>query len=94
VLATLASTDTSRKAFRLIGGVLVEKTVGAVLPDVAENLKGIETFLKTMEDQLKAKDIEATAWQKKYNIRTPADKSGGQSAPTISCDTQGQGLLA
>lgn len=40
-LETLAKLDSDRKAFRLIGGVLVEKTVGEILPTVSQNLEGV-----------------------------------------------------
>ena len=33
--------DPSRRAFRLIGGVLVERTVGGVLPTVATNRENV-----------------------------------------------------
>ena len=37
VLEKLQTLEPERKAFRLVGGVLVERTVGEVLPFVSEN---------------------------------------------------------
>ena len=37
VIKTLEPLDTSRKCFRLVGDVLVERTVGEVLPAVKKN---------------------------------------------------------
>lgn len=41
VIESLSKLETERKAFRLIGGVLVERTVGEVLPDVTKNFAGV-----------------------------------------------------
>jgi prefoldin subunit 2 len=37
VIDTLTDGDPGRKAFRLFGGVLVERTAGEILPDVKQN---------------------------------------------------------
>ncbi len=41
VSETLQPLDPKRRAFRLIGGVLVERTVEDVLPSLLENLKNV-----------------------------------------------------
>jgi prefoldin subunit 2 len=41
VEGTLSKLDGSRKAYRLVGGILVERTVGEVLPIVSQNLSGV-----------------------------------------------------
>lgn len=41
VVESLSKLEDERKAFRLIGGVLVEKTVGEVLPVVNQNYSGV-----------------------------------------------------
>jgi prefoldin subunit 2 len=41
VVESLSKLEDERKAFRLIGGVLVEKTVGEVLPVVNQNFSGV-----------------------------------------------------
>lgn len=38
---TLKPLDPKRRAFRLIGGVLVERTVEEVLPSISDNLKNV-----------------------------------------------------
>ena len=42
---TLTPLDPSRRAFRLVGGVLVERTVGEVLPNVAQNRSNVSILL-------------------------------------------------
>lgn len=41
VVDTLSKLESERKAFRLVGGVLVERTVGDVLPAVSQNYEGV-----------------------------------------------------
>ena len=55
VLATLNGVEESRKAFRLIGGVLVERTVGEVKPAVEANKEKIEEVVATLEADLTEK---------------------------------------
>jgi hypothetical protein len=38
---TLKPLDPKRRAFRLIGGVLVEQTVEEVIPNITDNLKNV-----------------------------------------------------
>lgn len=39
----MSKLEGDRKAFRLIGGVLVERTVGEVLPAVQQNYEGVSS---------------------------------------------------
>jgi prefoldin subunit 2 len=41
VVETLSKLEPDRKAFRLIGGVLVERTVSEVLPAVSQNFERV-----------------------------------------------------
>jgi prefoldin subunit 2 len=42
VVDTLSHLEGGRKAFRLVGGVLVERTVAEFLPIVSDNFEGVE----------------------------------------------------
>lgn len=48
VIDLLKDLEPERKAFRLIGGVLVERTVGEVGPVVAENHSGVSGVVFTI----------------------------------------------
>ncbi len=48
VVDTLSKLESERKAFRLVGGVLVERTVGDVLPAVSQNYEGVKLLLLNM----------------------------------------------
>eukprot|EP01031_Cornospumella_fuschlensis_P038307 gene38307-46550_t len=44
VVETMSKLEAERKAFRLVGGVLVERTVGEVLPAVSQNYEGADAY--------------------------------------------------
>ncbi|CAN6645763.1 prefoldin subunit 2 [Trichomonascus vanleenenianus] len=69
VLETLKGTDKSRKCHRMIGGVLVEKTVGEVTPVLETNLSGIKTVLESMTKDYQKTDKEMAEWQKKNKVQ-------------------------
>ncbi|EJD53941.1 Prefoldin beta-like protein [Auricularia subglabra TFB-10046 SS5] len=72
VLKTLTEAlekDPGRKCFRLIGGVLVERTVQDVVPSLATTRDGIRTAIATLSNQFKSKEEEFSTLVKDYNIR-------------------------
>ena len=86
---TLEKLESGRKTYRLIGGVLVESTVGEVGPLVKNNLEGISTILTKLDESLKEKDAERKAYKEKHGIMTQeerdnemkkAQRAGGKKA--------------
>ncbi|KAG8820316.1 hypothetical protein FRC17_010200 [Serendipita sp. 399] len=69
VISTLSDVEPSRKCFRMIGGVLVERTVGDVSPALQANLEGIKKVIETLANQYKSKEEEFTSFVKEDNIR-------------------------
>ncbi|KIM68931.1 hypothetical protein SCLCIDRAFT_902771 [Scleroderma citrinum Foug A] len=72
VLATLDEAlekEPGRKCFRLIGGVLVERTVKEVVPALRTNRDGIAKVVSTLTDQIKAKENEFETFKRENNIR-------------------------
>ncbi|KAL3808729.1 hypothetical protein ACHAXA_010895, partial [Cyclostephanos tholiformis] len=67
---TLEPLDPDRRAFRLVGGVLVERTVREVLPTVKEHRKNLDIYVQNLKDKLDTTQKEAAAWKAKYNIKT------------------------
>ncbi|KAJ9116626.1 hypothetical protein QFC20_000559 [Naganishia adeliensis] len=68
-LTPLLETDPKRKCFRLIGGILVERTVTEVGPELRINAEGIQSTLEILIKQYKTKQTEFEAFQKKYKIQ-------------------------
>jgi Prefoldin subunit len=73
VLETLETKEASRKAYRLVGGVLVERTVGEVLPSVRQNQAGLRQVLGKLAADLQQKEVQAAKWKVKYGIKTQED---------------------
>jgi prefoldin subunit 2 len=71
---TLEKLESGRKTYRLIGGVLVESTVGEVGPLVKNNLEGITTILTKLDESLKEKDAERKAYKEKHGIMTQEER--------------------
>ncbi|KAE8906752.1 hypothetical protein PF005_g12560 [Phytophthora fragariae] len=69
VIQTLNELPNDRKAYRMVGGVLVERTVQEVLPAVTANRDGIAQVLAQLNDNIKQKEKTADEWQRKYNIQ-------------------------
>ncbi|KDR83990.1 hypothetical protein GALMADRAFT_236546 [Galerina marginata CBS 339.88] len=72
VLTTLdeaLAEDPDRKCFRLIGGVLVERTVKDVSPALKTNRDGIRKVMANLTEQYKTKEKDLDAFKREYNIR-------------------------
>ncbi|KAI8815299.1 Prefoldin [Cladochytrium replicatum] len=69
VIDTLTPLDPNRKCFRLVGGVLVERTVKDVLPAVTTNMEGIKSVVSQLVQTYKKKEEEMLAFKKKYKVQ-------------------------
>jgi prefoldin subunit 2 len=63
VLETLEPLAGDRKCFRLINGVLVERTVSDVVPAVKTNQEGLKKVLDDLVKQYKSKQDELDKWK-------------------------------
>lgn len=69
VINAIQPLDQSRKCFRMIGGVLVERTIREVLPAVQHNKEGIEVVITRLNEALERKKKELADFETKYKIR-------------------------
>ncbi|KAJ2804452.1 Cochaperone prefoldin complex subunit [Coemansia guatemalensis] len=69
VIKTLSDVPTTRKCHRLINGVLIERTVAEVLPALKTNEDGIQSTIKQLTSQYKAKEKLFIDFQQKHGIR-------------------------
>lgn len=63
VLETLEPLPGDRKCFRMINGVLVERTVKDVVPALRTNAEGLKKVLDDLVKQYKAKQDELDKWK-------------------------------
>ncbi|BGP53365.1 hypothetical protein JCM8202_000315 [Rhodotorula sphaerocarpa] len=71
VLETLqeaGKTEPDRKCFRLVGGVLVERTVKDVTPQLESQYEQIKALLQTLTSQYKTKEASFAQWQRDNNV--------------------------
>eukprot|EP00903_Cladosiphon_okamuranus_P005423 g5409.t1 len=84
VVDTLEPMDATRRAYRLVGGVLVERTVGEVLPTVKANQEGIKQLLQQLATSRAKKEKEAAEWKIKYKIRSQQEAQAMSQGPGAS----------
>lgn len=71
VLETLEPLDDDRKCFRLINGVLVERTVKEVIPALKTNQEGLRKVLDDLVKQYKLKQDELEKWKVRLSSLPP-----------------------
>ncbi|XP_019713888.1 prefoldin subunit 2 [Hippocampus comes] len=93
VIDTLKDVDPSRKCFRLVGGVLVERTVKEVLPALQTNKEQISKIIESLNTMMQEKGRELTEYRERYNIRLVGEgEADAQSQSTASSkDSEGGG---
>uniref|UniRef100_A0A0E0MGF0 Prefoldin subunit 2 n=1 Tax=Oryza punctata TaxID=4537 RepID=A0A0E0MGF0_ORYPU len=69
VIGAIEPLDHSRRCYRMVGGVLVERTIKEVLPAVHRNKEGLEEVIARMHEALEKKRKEITEFELKYKIR-------------------------
>jgi prefoldin subunit 2 len=92
VLKTLKNCKRDRKAWRLVGDVLVERTVETVIPEVEKNKEKLSGVVENAKQQLENKAKEMREFEKRYNIRIKERNDGGKSTSRDDSKAQ-QGVL-
>lgn len=78
MIDTLKTVDPDRKCFRLIGGVLCERTVKEVLPQLIENKDFIEKTITLVTDDLTKKGQQINKFKEEHNIRIRGEQLAGE----------------
>merc|ERR1719381_49726 len=93
VIETLKEVDPSRKCFRLVGGVLVERTVKEVLPALENNKEQISKIIESLNTQMQSKGRELTEYRERYNIKLvgEGDTEAQSQSAASSRDSEGGG---
>lgn len=96
VIDTLKTVDPDRKCFRLIGGVLCERTVKEVLPQLVENKDFIEKTITLVTDDLTKKGLQINKFKEEHNIRIRGEQlsgDGGQKSQTDEKKSENRNVL-
>eukprot|EP00088_Acartia_fossae_P032758 TRINITY_DN33506_c0_g1_i1.p1 TRINITY_DN33506_c0_g1~~TRINITY_DN33506_c0_g1_i1.p1 ORF type:complete len:136 (+),score=48.40 TRINITY_DN33506_c0_g1_i1:40-447(+) len=78
VIETLEGVDADRKCFRMVGGVLVERTVKEVLPALVSNRDKMGKLIESLDKQLKDKGEEINGYMEKHNIQLRDQQTGAK----------------
>jgi chaperonin cofactor prefoldin len=76
VMEALQKLDKDRKCFRLVGDVLVERTVGETVPAVLKNRDNLKSTIESFQKQLEIQKKELAEFQEKYKIRVSTERRG------------------
>lgn len=68
VIETLEPLPKDRKCFRMVNGVLVERTIDDVLPALKTNSDGLKQVLEEMLKQYKTKQGELDSWKVRLSV--------------------------
>ena len=63
MLETMKPLDPDRKCFRMINGILMERTVKDIVPALQTNADGLKTVLDDLVKQYKSKQDEMDKWK-------------------------------
>ncbi|KAH8259356.1 probable prefoldin subunit 2 [Drosophila bipectinata] len=80
VIETLESADPERKCFRLIGGVLCERTVKEVLPQLVENKDFIAKTITMVTEDLSKKGSELNKFKEDNHIKIRGEHLGTEGS--------------
>ncbi|CAH2109279.1 unnamed protein product [Euphydryas editha] len=69
VIETLQAVEPSRKCFRMVGGVVVERTVAEVLPELEVNKERLPQAIQALNEQLTRKGQEINEYIEKHDIK-------------------------
>ncbi|KAM0953655.1 putative prefoldin beta [Dioscorea sansibarensis] len=69
VLGAIQPLDPSRRCYRMIGGVLVERTIKEVMPAVERNKEGLEEVITRLNEALEKKKKEIAEFELEHKIK-------------------------
>lgn len=96
VIETLKTVNEDRKCYRMIGGVLCERTVKEVLPVLQNNKEQLTKVIEAITEQLAKKGTEINDYKEKHNIRIRGQDEVPEEAAekaTTSSESRGNVLV-
>jgi len=90
VIQTLDGVDAQRVCFRLIGGVLVERTVGEVVPALKTQRDQMIALVDTLNKSIEANGREINEWREKHGIRIQGEPEPPSPAAGAAAEEEGK----
>ncbi|CAF91097.1 unnamed protein product [Tetraodon nigroviridis] len=91
VIDTLQDVDPSRKCYRLVEGILVERTVKEVLPALENNKEEMSKVIVSLNAKMQSKGRELTEYRERYNIRLVGEGEKEAQGQSSSGESDGGG---
>ncbi|OAY69118.1 probable prefoldin subunit 2 [Ananas comosus] len=79
VIGAIQPLDPSRRCYRMVGGVLVERTIREVLPAVQRNREGLQEVIARLNEALERKKREVAEFEAKYKIKIKRGPDGNEA---------------
>ncbi|CAL9150578.1 unnamed protein product, partial [Musa hybrid cultivar] len=92
VIGAIQPLDPSRRCYRMVGGVLVERTIKEVVPAVQRNKEGLEEVIARLNEALENKKKEISEFELKYKIKIKKADSETKEDPNLK-EGSAQGVL-
>lgn len=89
VIDTLEGIDQDRKCFRMVGGVLVERTVKEVMPALVSNKDKMGKLISSLDSQLTEKGEDIASYMEKHNIQVKGNESKKEVSNEVEVKTGG-----
>lgn len=93
VINAIQPLDQSRRCYRMIGGVLVERTIKEVLPAVQRNKEGLEEVIARLNEALEKKKKDISDFEAKYKIRIRKADNNEKQDDSDRKEGSAQGVL-
>ncbi|XP_044739112.1 prefoldin subunit 2 [Chrysoperla carnea] len=92
VIDTLKLVNEDRKCYRMIGGILCERTVKDVMPILQTNKEQLTKVIEALNEQLTKKGVELNEYKEKHNIKIRGqDDDLSQKDKDSGTDNSGSG---
>ncbi|XP_046977738.1 prefoldin subunit 2 [Vanessa cardui] len=94
VIETLQAVEPGRKCFRMVGGVVVERTVADVLPELEGNKERLPQVLQALHEQLAKKGQEINDYIEKHDIKVQRGSENSSEVPREDAPAKSNVLVA
>lgn len=94
VVDAIKGLEPTRRCWRLIGGVLVEKNLSDVLQNLNESIANLDKASTNYNDSLKKKEKDMQEYEAKYNLRPNAQETPQKPEEQGQKEGKNTGVLA
>jgi prefoldin subunit 2 len=83
VIDTIKGLEKERICHRLVGGILIERTVGEVLPALMKSVDILSDSMNTLSKELEKRQVELNDYKTKHDIKVKGETKEKQEGKRI-----------